>query len=314
MRVRTTVIAMYLLLAVPAFAASRKDHNNCNGDDPDRMIAGCTRIISDTSEEAKVRSIAYVSRAIAWQRKAQRDKALSDYAEAIRLNPDDALAYNNRGILWRELNDVDHAIADFDEAIRRNPQPRSDVARQGFVNVYTNRGLAWHAKGDLERAVADYDKAIDIDPNDKVARDHRGKLHLTRSDYAKAIPDLDMSVQLEPKQARTYYLRGMARYYQYLSGSEWIKKEDLDGAIADFTQALALDPSDAIARWLRAMAKETSGDRDGAIADLIEASRLDPVHQGIRDALRKLKPDYEPPQESLLSVLKRQEKAQSGGK
>ena len=75
-------------------------------------------------------------------------------------NPDDALAYNNRGILWRELGDVNRAIADFDEAIRRNPQPRSDVTGPGFVNVYTNRGLAWQAKGDYERALADYDKGI----------------------------------------------------------------------------------------------------------------------------------------------------------
>jgi tetratricopeptide (TPR) repeat protein len=312
MRIRTTAIAMCLLMAVPAFAASRKDHENCNGIDPDRMIAGCTRIINDTSEDARVRSIANVSRAMAWQLKAQRDKALSDYAAAMLLMPDDALPYNNRGILWRELGDIDRAIADFDEAIRRNPQPRSDTAGSGFVNVYTNRALAWQAKGDFERALADYDKGIELDPNDRVARDHRGKLLLARSDYAKAISDLDVLIRLEPQQARGYYLRGLARYYQYMSGSEWIKKEDLAGAIADFTQAVTLDPSDAIARWMRAMARETSGDRDGAIADLIEASRLDPVHQGIRDTLKKLKPDYEPPRESLLNVLKRQEKAQPG--
>jgi tetratricopeptide (TPR) repeat protein len=313
MRIRTTVIAMCLLLAVPAFAASRKDHDNCNGNDPDRMIAGCTRIIDDTSEEAKVRSVAYVSRALAWQRKAEREKALSDYAEAIRINPDDALAYNNRGILWRELKEVDRAIADFDEAIRRNPQPRSDAAGPGFVNVYTNRGLAWQAKGDYERAIADYDKGIELDPNDKIARDHRGRLLLARSDYAKAMSDLDTSILVDPQEARTYYMRGLARYYQYTSGSERKKNEDLDGAIADFTQALKLNPSDAIARWMRARAKETKGEIDSAIADLIEASRLDPVHQGIREDLKVLKPDYEAPAESLLNVLKRQEKARSGG-
>jgi tetratricopeptide (TPR) repeat protein len=312
MSIRATIIAICLLMAVPAFAASRKDHANCNGDDTDRMIVGCTRIINDGSEDAKVRSIAHVSRALAWQRKAERDKALSDYAEAIRLAPNEALPYNNRAILWRELGEVDRAIADFDEAIRRNPQPRSDVAGHSFVNVHTNRGLAWHAKGDYERALADYDRGIDIDPNDTIARDHRGRLHLARSDYAKAIPDLDVSIQLEPTQAGNYYMRGLARYYQYMHGSEWIKKEDLDGAIADFTRALQLDPGDAVARWMRAMARETSGDRDGAIADLIEASRLDPVHQGIREALKKLKPDHAAPTESLLTVLKRQEKAQAG--
>lgn len=312
MRIRTTVIALCLLVAVPAFGASRKDHDNCNGQDPDRMIAGCTRIINDASEAPKTRSIAHLSRALAWQRKAERDKALSDYAEAIRLTPDEALPYNNRAILWRELGDVDRAIADFDEAIRRNAQPRSDAAGPGFVNVYTNRGLAWQAKGDYERAIADYDKAIALDPNDKIARDHRGSLLLARSDYAKAMSDLDASTRLEPNQARAYYMRGRARYHQYMSGSERNRKEDLDGAIADFTQALELDPSDAIARWMRARAKETKGDVEGAVADLIAASRLDPVHQGIREDLKVLKPDYEPQAESLLTILKRQEKAKSG--
>ena len=41
------------------------------------------------------------------------DKAISDYTEAIRLNPNDALAYNNRGAAYRRRGNLAKAKADF---------------------------------------------------------------------------------------------------------------------------------------------------------------------------------------------------------
>lgn len=307
MRLRTSAIVMCLLIAIPAAAASRRDHANCNGDDVNRRIYGCTRIIDDTSEDPKVRSIAHVSRALAWQSRSDREKALIDYAEAIRLNPDDALAYSNRGVLWRELNEIDRAIADFDAAIRRNPRPRSDEAGPGFVNVHTNRGLAWHAKGDGERALADFDKATGIDPNDRTAHYYRGRLHFEKGDYVKAIADFDALIRLEPLP-QAYHMRGLSHYHQYMSGSAWIRQEDIDQAIADFTRALERNPGDTDTLYMRARARAVSGDRGGAIADLTEAYRLDPLHVEVRLALKELQPDYEEPKESVLNLLKREEK------
>lgn len=271
MRVRTTMMVMCLLMATaPAFSASQKDHDDCNSENAERNIAGCTRIINDSTESEKVRGIAHVGRGIAWQGKGERDKALADFTDAIRLNPNDSLAYSNRGIIWREKHEVDRAIADFTEAIRIDPKPRSDLAGSGHVNIYTNRGLAWEAKGDLDRALADFDQAIGQDAND----------------------------------TQIYYLRGLARYNQYMFASAWIRKDDLDRAIADFTQVVRLDPTMAIAHYVRGLAHNISGDRDRAIADLMEAARLDPINPGIRAALKQLKPDYEPPKDSLEKLLK----------
>jgi hypothetical protein len=49
---------------------------------------------------------------MAWQIKHERELALSDFNDAIRLDPNNGLAYNNRAIIWREKNNVDRAIAD----------------------------------------------------------------------------------------------------------------------------------------------------------------------------------------------------------
>jgi tetratricopeptide (TPR) repeat protein len=82
-----------------------------------------------------------------------RQGAIQDYNEAIRLNPKDAFAYTNRGNARADLGDRQGAIQDYNEAIRLNPQ---------FAFAYTNRGSARSALGDKQGAIADYQKAADL--------------------------------------------------------------------------------------------------------------------------------------------------------
>ena len=43
---------------------------------------------------------AFCHRASTWQDKNEFDKAIADYTEAIRLDPNDAGAFHDRGIIW----------------------------------------------------------------------------------------------------------------------------------------------------------------------------------------------------------------------
>jgi tetratricopeptide (TPR) repeat protein len=305
MRLRTALIATCLLIAgAPAFAANQRAHDDCNSDDADRRIIGCTRIISDRTESEKVRGIAHVSRGLAWRMKGDLQRAVADIGDAIRLNPNDALAYNNRAFIWRELGEVDNAIADLTEAIRINPMPRSDFGGPGHVNAYSNRGLAFQMKGDYERALADYDVAIKLDPKDLPALIYRSQIHRQAGNYDLALADLDTAIRITPDDADLYHARGMLLYAQYMGASAWIRKSDLERAIADFSQMIRLEPKSGLGYYLRGKAHVTNGDRDRAIADLIEGSKLDPIHPGIRTTLKELKPDYEVPKMSVLELLK----------
>jgi tetratricopeptide (TPR) repeat protein len=49
-------------------------------------------------------------------------RAIDDYNEAIRLNPEFAYAYKFRGRSKSALEDKQGAIADYNEAIRLNPE------------------------------------------------------------------------------------------------------------------------------------------------------------------------------------------------
>ena len=60
--------------------------------------------------------------ALAYADKQEYDRAIADYDEAIRLNPEVATAFNNRGNAYADKHLYDRAIADYDEAIRLNPR------------------------------------------------------------------------------------------------------------------------------------------------------------------------------------------------
>jgi len=82
-------------------------------------------------------------------------KAIADFTEAIRLNPNLSEAYSNRGYSWREKHEYEKAIAEFTEAIRLNPN---------LSEAYRHRGTAWLAKKHYDRALADFSEAIRINP------------------------------------------------------------------------------------------------------------------------------------------------------
>jgi len=61
----------------------------------------------------------------------------------------------------------DKAIEEFKKAIALNP---------GKSETYYNLGLVYEAKNNLEEARKMYEKAIEIDPNNKLAKEHLEKI------------------------------------------------------------------------------------------------------------------------------------------
>ena len=82
-----SVAIIPVVLASPASAASQRDRHDCEANDPDRSIAGCTRILQGRGETAQNRGMAYNKRGNARRGKGEYDRAIADYNEAIRLNP-----------------------------------------------------------------------------------------------------------------------------------------------------------------------------------------------------------------------------------
>jgi len=151
---------MALVLASPAWAASQRDRHDCEANDPDRSIAACTRILQGRGETAQNRAKAYYNRGNAWRGKGEYDRAITDYSEAIRLNPKHTDAYYDRGVAWRDKGDLDKAIGDYSEVIRLDPKD---------ATAYFNRGMANFFAGSMAKALADFNQISELDPKDAYA-------------------------------------------------------------------------------------------------------------------------------------------------
>ena len=183
--------------------------------------------------------------------------AITDYTQAIRLNPDYASAYYNRGNVKYHLGQHFAAIADYDIAIRLNPD---------HAEVYYNRGLVKHHLGQHFAAIADYDIAIRLNPDYAKAYINRGVVRSKLGQHFAAIADYDIAIRLNPDDATAYHNRGNAKgkLGQYFA------------AIADYDIAIRLNPDSATAYNNRGIAKSDLGQHFAAIADYDIAIRLNP--------------------------------------
>ena len=90
----------------------------CNGVDrtsPDIQIDGCTSLINSGKQTTQTLVIAYNNRGNAYTAKGEYDRAIQDYDQSIKLNPNYARAFNNRGVAYQKKGEYDRAIKDFDE-------------------------------------------------------------------------------------------------------------------------------------------------------------------------------------------------------
>jgi tetratricopeptide (TPR) repeat protein len=88
--------------------------------DDDKIIADCGVLIDNEKTAKADRIKALAARAAVFARKDQLDRAISDYGEILRIEPQ-ADIYNVRGELWWKTGDRPKALADFGAAIKLNP-------------------------------------------------------------------------------------------------------------------------------------------------------------------------------------------------
>ena len=131
---------------------------------------------------------------------------LTEYDEAIRLNPNSAEAYFNRGRAKAKLDQRPAAIADYDEAIRLNPNFAEAYLHRGYLKDYlaVRESVMAACHSALRSAIADFDAAI--------------RLGLELSNLFHA-----------------YYRRGEAKY----------NLDQYEAAIVDFNEALRLNPNNS---------------------------------------------------------------------
>ncbi len=130
------------------------------------------KVIKDVIEQKIKRETAiHLFKGTSYANKGQFDQAISDYTNAIEINPKYAEAYYARGIVYYDQGEYDQAISDFTKAIEINPK---------FAEAYYNRGIVYKNKDQYDQAISDYTKALEINPKYAKAYNNRGFIYLVK--------------------------------------------------------------------------------------------------------------------------------------
>lgn len=93
--------------------------------------------------------------------------AVTDFDEAIKINPHSASAHEGRAYVYMKMNDLDKALADYSDAIKLNP---------GEARFYSHRAFIFETKGDFKNAMADTEKLLKMQKGNKDAQARKARL------------------------------------------------------------------------------------------------------------------------------------------
>ncbi len=171
--------------------------------------------------------------------------------------PQRARAAFEEGMSLVGANNFTGAVAKFNDSL----------AIREEAHTYLERGNAYKNLGQNEDALQDWERAIGLDSGLAAAFTARATHFRVSGEYAKALPDLDASIQLSPS-VDAYFQRGQV----YAALGDYAK------AIADYDRSI-FERRDAPYVYLaRSMAKKALGDEEGYRQDQATAAGL----QGLR--------------------------------
>lgn len=140
-----------------SFALLLKGFDATDAQDHDRAIGLYTQVIEFAALPSRNISTAYRARGDAYFRKGFSDKALQDYASALRLNPHNVSAYINRSNVWTVQEKYGEALVDLGKAIKLDPHDGFAFQVRGNVHFYM---------GYFGKAMTDYRRSLGLEPSD----------------------------------------------------------------------------------------------------------------------------------------------------
>jgi tetratricopeptide (TPR) repeat protein len=148
---RAIVLTAIFVAASAAMADEWTLPGGCDSQELERRIAPCSALIDAPDTAPDVRAKAFFLRALSYWQLSQRERAIRDYDEAIRIDPKFAPALNNRADAWLRLGKARQGVEDIDRALEIAPE-------YPIYNI--TRGQIGQTLGDREGAMHDHAAAM----------------------------------------------------------------------------------------------------------------------------------------------------------
>jgi tetratricopeptide (TPR) repeat protein len=198
------------------------------------------------------------------------DGAIGNYGAALQINPKDTAALFGRGKAYQSKVDddkscADKAIADFNAVLALDPKNEKAWYELGC----TQEEKAFFGSNDeKQNAVDALTHAVQLDPKDAEAWRMRGMAYGALFQRDKQLADDNSAIEADPKYAAAYNDR--AATYDDL--------KQFDKALADYSKAIEFAPRDEAAGYYSARAStyEQMKDYVHAAADYAKATELAP--------------------------------------
>ncbi len=213
----------------------------------------------------------YQKRADDFLARGEYDRAIADYDEALRLNPQDAVAHYSRGFAYQYKADGARAFEDYKTALELKPE----LALQPMFQCVFYKSAVSESP---DKAIEECGKTISASANFALAYFIRGNAYLDKKDNDQAILNYNKSVELNPKHTSAYLNRGLAFH----------DKQDYVIAIADYSKAIELDPKTSTAYNSRGICYEKKGNLQEAVNDYQKAIDLDANNESAKNNLQRI--------------------------
>ncbi|HET9468696.1 MAG TPA: tetratricopeptide repeat protein [Vicinamibacterales bacterium] len=295
---RNCVIALVLISALTP--PSARAQARCGHPDPEISISACTAVIQAGRARGRELADAHTERGIAYVTLLDYDRALQDFADAIRIDKTFVKALANRGAVHGAKQEFDKAIEDFTSVLQLEPRSAHAYAdRAGmhrlngqqdeairdyteairidpaFADALLNRAITLAGTGRCADAIADFTRVIELSRTGTgngtatgtlIALIDRGVCYEKSGRDDLAVKDYSAHLEIDPRSQYGLEVRGALHF----------RARQYDRALADFAQALIVNPSSPTALYGRGMVKRMTGDVRGGEDDIETARAMRP--------------------------------------
>jgi tetratricopeptide (TPR) repeat protein len=234
--------------------------------------------------EKETNSLPYWNRGQYYRDNGNYQASLSDYSQAIKINPKNAELHNSRGKTHFDMamleqyksqsaSLVQKALEDYASGLDI-PNAKDKTRSELFIN----KGAAHASLNQYDQAIASLSEGLKIDPNNKNGYFNRSLVYFNLRKFKEAIEDYTSYLKFDPYNVNVWYERGMIR--RTIGENE--------AAVQDLSKALELDPQFGIAYLERARAYAQMGNKGQAQQDYQRAAQFQyPMSDYDRQLLNK---------------------------